>query len=432
VIESVFGLFRLCLLLGLLASAATGGLASAADDARPTPAASDHFAEAARAFGRGDFRAALNEFEAARALGNDDAATHYNIAVCRYKLGDYSGAEAEFRMLARRFPAMRALADYNLGLSLMRLGRTTEARASFESARVDGDEKVAGLAAAALARLGAASPPSASGNASSWTRLLDLSFGYDDNVALIEETGLPSGQSGASSFAEAFGYFSRYVGRDSDWRLDLTGYLVDYADTPEFNQIAGRVAGIREWRRGRWRVGVGPHYGRTTLDGEGLEGLLGASIDARYSLGSRSSIRVRWLHEEVDDLSPQYDYLAGRHDQSRLTYEIGRVRLGYERDQNDRTGAGVSSDRDRYLIRLDLPLPLPWYGDIGYDYRSSLYSELAVPRREDRHQLAFSLRRGFGADWQLELRYLYADNDSNDPLYTYQRQRVAAGISKLF
>ena len=108
------------------------------------------------------------------------------------------------------------------------------------------------------------------------------------------------------------------------------------------------------------------------------------------------------------------------------------MRLGYEREQNDRTGAGVSSDRDRYLIRLDLPLSSPWYGDIGYDYRSSLYSELAVPRREDRHQLAFSLRRGFGADWQLELRYLYADNDSNDPMYTYQRQRVEAGISKLF
>src|SRR5262245_18743055 len=106
------------------------------------------FAAGTAAFESGDYRAALRFFEAARAAGSAGPSVPYNIAVSRYRLGDYEVAEAEFADLGRRFPEMRALAEYNRGLALLRLERDSAAREAFESARTGADPKISGLAAA--------------------------------------------------------------------------------------------------------------------------------------------------------------------------------------------------------------------------------------------------------------------------------------------
>lgn len=385
---------------------------------------------------RGEFAVALAAFEAALAAGGDDAAIHYNIGVCAYKLGDYIRAEAAFQTLARRFPAMRELGEYNLGLSLMRQQRLDEAREAFEAARLGGDEKIAAFAATALARLGPNEPSSDAGASTSptsaWLKLVDVGIGHDGNVALVDESTLPLGDTSESAFAEAFGYLSGSVGPQRQWRFDLSAYLVTYADVAGFDQAAVRVAGMREWRLPRWRVEAGPHYARTTLDGSDLEAHWGGSVDARYALAARQSFGLRVVHDELEDLDAQYGYLAGERDRLRVTYERGMLRLGYERERNDRAGAGVSADRDRYMLRIGLPLPGRWAADLDYEARASDYDSLAVPRSEDRRELAFSLRRDFGRAWEFETQILYAENDSSDPLYAYTRRRIAAGIGKVF
>jgi tetratricopeptide (TPR) repeat protein len=65
--------------------------------------------------------------------GPDDAALHDEIGLMRAELGDFAGAEAEFRQSLRLKPDSAA-ARYNEGVALVALGRRDEARTFFESA----------------------------------------------------------------------------------------------------------------------------------------------------------------------------------------------------------------------------------------------------------------------------------------------------------
>jgi Tetratricopeptide repeat len=397
------------------------------------PASSAHFAAGSDAFERHDYRRALAEFQAAIAAGSDAAAAHYNVAVCRYRLGDYEGAADAFRALARRFPAMRNLADYNLGLALTRQERIGQARTAFERAQAGGDEQIAALARAMLARL----PAEAAPRASAWTGLVDLAVGHDDNVALVDEASLPAERSTDSALGEILGYLSGPLRAGGPWRLDASAYLLTHRDADEFDQRGVYVAGLYERRVNGWRFGVGPHYGRTTLAGDDFEQRSGVSIDVRYTLDrSRVTLGMQWTHDDIDALEPQFAYLDGRQDELKLVLDralpAGRMMLDYRRDSHDRADPSVSADRDRYGLRYRRSMNAVWAGELVYEYRVSDYDRLAVPRREKRHQVGFEVTRSFSSDWQYAVQYRYADNDSSDPIYTYERHRLTVGLNKVF
>lgn len=394
-------------------------------------AASEHFAAGSRAFEQQDYLHALAEFQAAIAAGSDGPAVHYNVAVCHYRLGEYARAEAAFRALGQRFPAMRNLADYNLGLVLTRLDRATEARTAFERARLGGDERIAALSGAMLARLPAGAPVSP---APAWIRLLDLRFGHDDNVALIDAASLPAGRSTDSPFGEIFAYASGpTAGR---WRLDASAYLIGYPDAGEFDQRGLYLAGLYRWSAGAWRVAAGPHYSYAILDGEGFERRLGASVDASRAFSPRLTFGVNLAHDDIDDLEPQFAYLEGEREQLRLVLDAavqsGRLLADYQVERNNRAGPSISADRDRYSIRYRRFLRGAWTGELMYEHRVSDYSRLAQPREEKRRQVGFQALRDIARDWQFSAQYRYADNDSDDSVYVYERHRFAAGLSKLF
>jgi tetratricopeptide (TPR) repeat protein len=120
--------------------------------------AASTFDQAGSAFAAGDYARALDLFEAARAAGNDAPALHYNIGVCQYKLGRFVEAEATFRQIAARFPALQAIAEYNRALALTALGRYRAAREALDAARGGTDTTVAQLADALRLRLDALEP----------------------------------------------------------------------------------------------------------------------------------------------------------------------------------------------------------------------------------------------------------------------------------
>ena len=78
--------------------------------------------------------AAAEAFEAARAAGMTGPAVEYNAGVSYYRSGNYSRAEDSFRDLARSYPQMTPLAEYNLGLALLKQERFDEARAALDKA----------------------------------------------------------------------------------------------------------------------------------------------------------------------------------------------------------------------------------------------------------------------------------------------------------
>ena len=423
--------------LSLFTWLACAGPAAFAADGQTDANPSTIFASASEAFELGDYRAAASRFEAARAAGMSGPAVEYNIGVSYYRVGDYERAEEAFRALGAEYREMRSLADYNLGLSLTRQGRVDEARAAFERARHSDDPAIAALADAMLARSSPASPASPGEPAppSSWIKLFDVALGYDDNVALLEEASLPAGLSTDSPLLEVFGLVSGRPG-DSSVRVDASAYLVRYSDAREFDQDGMRlgIAYLWDWRA--WRLDAGPHYNYNGLDGSGFERRLGASLNARYPVAEGVSLSIRFVHDDVDNLSPAYRFVDGTRNRVSVGFERsgegGRLQLGYVHERNDRAGATVSPTRNEVFAGYEHSLTGDWSVEVQGLLRTSRYDELELPRNEDLSQVSLTATRDFQSGWQLLGQYRVADNASNVEPFSYDRNRLIFSLNKLF
>jgi tetratricopeptide (TPR) repeat protein len=260
--------------------------------ARASPIdASTLFAEGERAFAAGDYREALRLFTAAREAGSSGPSSYYNIGVCQYRLSDYAAAEATFAMLAAEFPAMRELAEYNRGLALRADGRLADAAVAFQRARGSTDDKIVALANAQLRELGALQ----SADAPEWTGYFSAALGHDDNVALLNELVLASSEA-SSPLAQVLGVLTRDFGR-RPLRFDASGYAVRYTDAGEFDQTALRLSLQGELDLGQWRLLAGPTLGRSTLDGEGFEELIGADVRLSRGFGDGFVFEARAVYD---------------------------------------------------------------------------------------------------------------------------------------
>src|SRR5688572_27994821 len=97
----------LCVAAMLMYGPSVLALAQGEDDGRAAIAAGTS------AFELGDYRRALELFEAAQRTGPPSASLAYNVGVTQYKLGEHAAAAATFARLAEDFPAMRSIAVYN-------------------------------------------------------------------------------------------------------------------------------------------------------------------------------------------------------------------------------------------------------------------------------------------------------------------------------
>lgn len=414
---------RCLLLLCVLVAAPTS--VEAQQDEGPTAA----FAAAERAFAGGDYRQALEQFEAAREAGETGPALEFNIGVCHYKLAEYAAAAGAFREVAERYPAMRGLATYNLGLALLKQQRDAAARRAFALAREAGDPKIAALAEQQLERLG--------GGAAQATRrgwaLLDLGLGHDDNVALID-TSLLTAESTASAFNEIFAIGSQPLAT-SPWTLDGSAYLVRYPQAAAFDQTAIELGASYVWSWRGWRARVEPRYGRTTLGGKGFEGRLAAALELERSFAAlRLDLSVS--HERIDELDAAFAFVAGTRDRigARLGHQGPRASfwVGYEHERNDRDGANVSPDRDRIRARYRYRWTDVWAFEAQLLQRTSRYDALATPRRETLDEISVAALRRLPRGWRLETRYGRSHNDSSDPAYAYRRGRIVVVFDKGF
>jgi tetratricopeptide (TPR) repeat protein len=387
------------------------------------------FAEGEQAFSAGRYEDALRLFEAARDAGSTGPSGYYNIGVCEYLLRDYGAAEATFATLAREFPAMRELAEYNRGLALRADDNLPDARVAFQRAASSSDEKIVALANAQLIEIGmpkAAKP-------ATWSGYFSGGAGYDDNVALIDEAILPSSEA-SSPLAEVLGVLTRDFG-SRPLRLDASAYAVSYPDVRDFDQTALRLALSAEKRIGTWLLFVGPTLGRSTFDGEGFEELIGGDLRLRRSLGADFTFETRAVYDDVGAGDPRFAYLEGSRSLLRLSLEhlgTGRVRGSYEIERNDRADPGVTSSRDRWSLSYQQPLLQDWIAEAGFAYRTSRYDDASAPREERLLELSLAVRRRVGRNWLLNVDYQAFDNDSTVDEFTYDGQRVVLGMSRTF
>jgi hypothetical protein len=396
---------------------------------------SELFADASAAFAVGDYAKAAASFEAAREAGMEGPAVEYNAGVSYYRLGAFERAEQVFRSLSQSYPDMRALADYNLGLALTRQSRTSEAREAFERARLGGDPAVAALADAMLERTDEQSPGTP-GVTTRWIGLFDVAVGYDDNVALLDESSLPAGMSTESPLLEAFGYVSGRVGAESAVRIDASAYLVRYSRAGEFDQDGLQLAVAYLWEAGSWQLDAGPHYNYNTLAGEGFERRVGASMTARYPLGQTTSMSLRFVHDDVGALSDDYRFVKGTRDRLSVGFEQrgerGKLALGYVHERNDRLSPNVSPQRHEVFAGYQHALTADWSLGVQGLLRTSRYEQLAEPRDEDLSQVSVTATREFGSGWQIYGAYRVSENSSNVDLFSYDRNRLVFSLNRLF
>lgn len=406
--------------------------AAAAAVAQPNDDTTPAFAAGSAAFAAGDYASALDAFERAREQGSDGPAVHYNIGVCEYRLGRYAAAATTFRLVARRFPDMRALAEYNLGLAMTRQGRPDAARAAFARARSGDDETVARLAAAMLGRLDG---DAVSGERRALVALVDIAAGHDDNVALVDELSLPADRSADSAFVEAVGYVDAPLDGAGRFGFQATGYVVDYGDAAPYDQVAVRMALGYDPQRAE-RVTLGPYYERTQLGGRGFEERLGFEVDVSTAVGDRGAMSLRIGVAGVDALDSRYAFVSGDQQRVRARYRQalagGAFSATYDFENNDRDAASVSPTRKRLSLDWRRRLGANWEAALGLRHRRSEYDELAAPRKEDLGEIWLDLARDLGRSWQVKGGLHVSDNDATDPLYSYEREVLSLGLRKVF
>jgi len=421
--QRLLRLAPLVLVIGSLAPLAP--FAAEADD--------PSFAAASAAFERGDYATALSLFEVVRARDADEPAVPFNIGVCEYRLGRFADAEAEFEALGQRFPAMRALAEYNRGLALLAAERETDARDAFGTAAVAGDPKIAALAADRLRELGPAATPTRPASPP-WQGFLQFATGHDENVALVDEFTLPAGQSAGSPLTELFGFGGRSFGGRARARLDFGGYFVRYSDAPQFDEDSLNVAGTFALAHDAWSFELTPRYERTTLGGNDFESEVGIAVRADRPLARGWRFGAFAAYADVGSLESQYDYLAGARRQMRLTVAQsaarGRFTAALEGEDNDRASPNVSSIRRRVSLGYRRNLHAEWSVEGAVAYRLSRYDR---PSGDERlTEMYASVRRAFGRDWAFTVDYRYSDNDADLSDFTYSADRIALGISRTF
>jgi tetratricopeptide (TPR) repeat protein len=399
-----------------------------------TPAAADRaedWASGQQAFAAGDFESALLYFELARDAGQDGVAVHYNIAVCQFKLARFDDARTTFGYIAANFPKMRGLAEYNLGLIERRLGNAAAARQHFITAwdLSAGDETLQSLAAAMLSEL---EPP----ERAEWYGAVSLRLGYDDNVALRDSLGLPAGVTGESPMADLFLSAGLNPSGFGGLWFDGSIYAITYPDADDFDQSEFRLGGLYVWRPGNWRLETSAHFIYGTLGGSGFEREIALGARAVRYVGDDGAIDLHYRYDDIDEDDPLYAGIAGSRQRFDLRYRWYRdshaviIRLGAE--NNDRIDPGVSPSRTRFQADYRYEPSDGWGFEAGFSFRASDYDDLEVARSEDLTTISAAITRTVADVWLIALQYQYSENDSNDPVFSYERNLLTLGVLRTF
>jgi tetratricopeptide (TPR) repeat protein len=396
-------------------------------------ASADDWTSGTQAFEAGDYESALHFFESARDAGLDGPAVHYNIAVSQFRLGRYAAAGQTFGLIARRFPQMRGLAEYNLGLVARRLDNVPQARAHFLRAyELSPDNRE--IRVLASRRLRELEPEVR--RISRWSGAVGARAGYDDNVALRDEAGLPFGVTADSPMADLFAVIQGPWDGRSGLRLDGSAYLLKYFDADQFDQSQLRGGLFYDWRPQDWRVQLGVHASMSTLGGDAFDRKLGIHGSVIRYLGHTGTINLRYFYDDVNDANSMFAGVAGSRQQFDLRYRWHRsghrLQVQFGLETNNRADPAVSPERTLfgigYLYTPEIGLG---YG-AGIELRKSEYDDLATPREEDLLTFSGELTYMLRNDWQVLFQLRISDNDSTDPAFTYDRVQATIGTMKFF
>lgn len=393
----------------------------------------DNWTNGNAAFERGDYAVALGFFEAGRDSGISGPAVHYNIAVCQYKLDRYAEAGRTFALIAREYPGMAGLAEYNLGLVSRRMGDTTAATEHFLRAyRLSGDdETIRVLASNELAEIEPEERP-----ASSWSGAFGARLGYDDNIALRDTAGISSGVTTESPMLDVFASVSRpFSAQPGGLRFEGSVYGISYFDADDFNQNGISAGALYEWQSGRWRMEAGASAGAGWLGGDAFDRRVGVGIEGNRSLGDSTSANLAYYYDDFSEGDDIFNGISGKRHHVVARYrwyssDSRRVLVRLRHEVNDRLDPGVSPTRTGLSFDYRYLPDMGWGFEAGASYRRSRFSDAALSRTENLFSARSALTRRLVGDWILLVEYRYSNNDSSEPEFSYDRNLLTIGAMR--
>lgn len=389
--------------------------------------------QAQQAFAASDYEVALEHFQAAKVAGQTGPAVDYNIGASQYKLGDYDAAKVTFTHLDRSYPKLRSLAQYNLGLIANKQAEKEQAVEHFRSSYYSAgdDKKLRALSSTMLRRLIGERVVSAK-----WFRGFSARAGYDDNVALVDDSAALSSLTTDSPFLQAFATLQGPYTSAIGFRFDSSAFLLRYADASDYNQLGLTVGAIYDYRYESVKLQFRAHVGATSLGGDAYDRnvKLSARITHQFDLANAISLRAR--HAEISAANDLFAGIEGSRQQLDLRYRWYADGHGFTAtlgsEKNDRQDASLSPDRRTLDLRYAYAPERGWGLTIAGGSRTSDYTVATLGREETLRDLSAELNYRFASGWQASAYVSREDNDSDDPLYAYERNRISLGVFRFF
>ena len=228
-----------------------------------------------------------------------------------------------------------------------------------------------------------------------------------------------------------------YAGSGEGFRFEGSLYAVRYFDADEFDQNEINAGGLYEWRPNAWRIQLGANLAAGWLGGDPFDRRIGLNFNAYRYLGENASVGIAWFYDDIREGDGLYAGIAGWR-----SHAVGRFRwfsndgrrflLRIRHERNDRVDPGVSPTRSEMTVDYRFQPDLGWGYEAGLSYRHSRFADLAIARTEDLWSVRFGVTRTLLEDWTLLAEYRYANNDSSDPTFSYDRNVLTVGALRTF
>ncbi len=399
----------------------------------PVVADPDDWSAGNQAYVEGNYELALQFFATAKNDGLDGPAVHYNLAVCNFKLGRYEESSALFQDIATKYPEMRGLAEYNLGLIARRQNDSESAIGHFLMAyRLSPSEPK--LRILASSRLREMEPELRL--PSEWTGAFSFRAGFDDNVALRDETGISPTSAAESPLVDFFASIKGPYYGSSGFRINGSIYAVRNFDASEFDQTEIFGGAMYDWRPGDWQLKIGLHASTGSLGGDNFDRKIGGDFTAIRYLDRFSEIGVTYVYDDIEAEDVSFDGITGSRQQFQARYrwysKPRQFDVRLQQEVNDRLNASVSPQRKSISVKYGYQFDSGWGYEGRFTYRSSRFDEMVIPRDEDLLILSGAVTRSFGDSWLMLLEYQHANNGSSDPTYSYDRNVFSVGAIRSF
>ncbi len=392
----------------------------------------------------GDVAAARDLLESHLAGNEGDAEYLFLAGTAQFESGDASAAIRHFE----------AALDVNPGLSRVRLdlARAYAVAGKPRSARTE-FQRVLDTNPPAEVRSNIERYMASLGEAKTWRARLAVGYLYDSNVnagpssETVTFFGVPFALTPGTAPRSDSGVVSNFVldhllpfSDELGLRSTVTADTVTYWAASQFNVEQTSLLLGPQYREGRVQVGVPFAFNYSRLGSEDYGWAVGGAPEVRYAAGDRVLLIASGLGQATEYWQrPERDgsiwsvHAAVRYSLSEKVY----IEAGYRHTREDTRVGFLDNDLDAVHIALYAEIPWeiaifvrPTIAQNGYDER-----EAAFPRSRDDDRVTLDVnvsREIFHTGFFMSVGYTHTDNDSNLPLFEFERDQVVVQISKDF